>query len=53
VDKALLDIDAKLDSIRTWDEINLHYRYISEDEVTVAGVHPKSQGSDFWHNHYI
>jgi hypothetical protein len=23
-----------------------------EDEVTVAGVHPKSQGSDFWQNHY-
>jgi hypothetical protein len=50
--KALLGIYAKLDSIGSWNESNLHYRYITEDEVTVAGVHPKSQGLDFWQNYY-
>jgi hypothetical protein len=52
VDKALLGIDAKLHSIGAWDESNLHYRYISEDEVTAKGVYPKSHGLDFWNNHY-
>jgi hypothetical protein len=52
VDKALLGIDAKLESIGSWDESNVHYRYITGDEVTVTGIHPKPQGSDFWQNHY-
>jgi hypothetical protein len=52
VGTALLGIDATLDSIGSWKESNLHYRYIMEDEVNVAGVHPKSQGSDVWKSHY-
>jgi hypothetical protein len=52
VDKALLGIDAKLESIGSWDESNVHYRYITDDEVNVTGIHPKSQGSDFWQNYY-
>jgi hypothetical protein len=51
-EKALLGINAKFDSIGSWNERNLHYIYIAEDEVNVAGVHPKSQGSDFSKNHY-
>jgi hypothetical protein len=52
VDKALLRIDTKLDSIGTWNESNLHYRYSTDDEVNIAGVHPKTQGSDFWQKNY-
>jgi hypothetical protein len=52
VDKALLGIDAKLESIGSWNESNIHNRYITDDEVTVTGIHHKSQSSDFWQNHY-
>jgi hypothetical protein len=52
VDKSQLGIDAKLESIGSWDESNVNYRYITDDEVTFTGIHPKSQGSDFWQNHY-
>jgi hypothetical protein len=30
----------------------MHYRYITDEYVNVAGVHPKTQGSEFWQNHY-
>jgi hypothetical protein len=41
----------KLDLIGDWNESNLHYRYIMNDDVTMAGVQLKTQGADFWQNH--
>jgi hypothetical protein len=52
VDKIMLDIDAKLDSIGNWDDSQVHYRYITLDDVEVAGHKEQGQRKSFWQDHY-
>jgi hypothetical protein len=52
VDTILTDIGAKLEVVGNWDEIPVHYRYITLDEVEVEGHNEQGQGKQFWQDHY-
>jgi hypothetical protein len=52
VDSILTDVDAKLNSIGNWEDGPVHYRYITLDDVEVAGQKGQGQGHLFWKDHY-
>jgi hypothetical protein len=43
----MLDIDAKLDSIGNCDDSPVNYRYITFDDVEVAGYKEQGQAKSF------
>jgi hypothetical protein len=52
VDKILIDVDKKLDSIGNWNVASVHYRYITMDDIEVSGKNAQAQGRSFWQEHY-
>jgi hypothetical protein len=52
VDMILTDIDEKLEAIGNWDDVPVHYRYITADDVEVSGKNAQAQGKSFWKEHY-
>jgi hypothetical protein len=44
VDTILIDVDAKLDAIGNWNDLPVHYRYITVDDVGVSGQNVQAQG---------
>jgi hypothetical protein len=52
VDSNLMDVDEKLNAIGNWEDGLVHYRYITLNNLEVAGQKGKGQGKSFWKDHY-
>jgi hypothetical protein len=52
VDTLLGTIDESLDAMGDWDNADSHYRFHSHDKVTIVGIQPRGEQSDFWKKHF-
>jgi hypothetical protein len=52
VDTLLGTIDDSLGAMDDWDNADSHYRYHSHEKVSIVGIQPRGEQSDFWKKHF-